>query len=42
VPSLVTGVIRTVKRRMIARRLGVLAAADRAAVERQLRASLAL
>jgi mRNA interferase MazF len=41
-PSVVTGVIRTIQRTMIARKLGVLAAVDFTAVERQLRASLAL
>jgi mRNA interferase MazF len=41
-PSVVTGILRTIERAMILRRLGSLAAVDLEAVERQLRASLAL
>ena len=41
-PSTVTGIIRTVKRSMIERKLGSLANADREAVDRELRRSLAL
>jgi len=41
-PSLVTGIIRTIKRKMIERRLGALARADLDAVDRELRRTLAL
>lgn len=41
-PSLVTGVIRTIRRSAIARRLGVLPPTDLRGVEGKLRASLAL
>lgn len=41
-PSLVTGIIRTIKQKMIERRLGALARADLDAVDRELRRSLAL
>lgn len=41
-PSVVTGILRTVERTMIRRRLGSLDRADLEAVERELRASLAL
>jgi mRNA interferase MazF len=41
-PSLVTGIVRTVKRSMIERRLGRLDAADLTAVGQALRRSLAL
>lgn len=41
-PSVVTGVIRTVKQNMISRRLGMIAAADLEAVTHKLRAVLAL
>ena len=41
-PSLVTGIIRTIKRKMIERRLGTLARADLDAVDGELRRSLAL
>ena len=39
-PSVVTGILRTVKRSMIGRRLGALAPSDLAAVEKNLRAAL--
>ncbi|HEY7060704.1 MAG TPA: type II toxin-antitoxin system PemK/MazF family toxin [Chloroflexota bacterium] len=42
VPSLVTVVLRTIKRPMIRRRLGALSAADLQAYDQQLRRSLAL
>lgn len=41
-PSVVTGILRTVKRDMIDGRLGMLGDADLTAVERNLRASLGL
>lgn len=41
-PSLATGIVRTIKRGMIERRLGSLTAADLAAVSRKLRDSLGL
>ena len=41
-PSLVTGVIRTVKPQMVRYRLGVLSGEEMAAVDRALRASLGL
>ena len=41
-PSVVTGVLRTIKRDMIEATLGVLRAADLLAVERNVRASLGL
>ena len=41
-PSTVTGIIRTVKRSMIERKLGSLANPDREAVDREFRRSLAL
>ena len=41
-PSLVTGIIRTIKRKMIDRRLGALARPDLDAVDRELRGSLPL
>ena len=41
-PSVVTGILRTVKREMIDGRLGVLREADLVAVERNLRVSLGL
>ena len=41
-PSVVTGLLRTVKRDMIDGSLGMLGEADLAAVERNLRVSLAL
>ena len=41
-PSVVTGILRTIKASLIERRLGSLAPADRDAVDRQLRRSLAL
>lgn len=41
-PSLVTGILRTIKRAMIERRLGSLPAPELLAVDRQLRRSLAL
>jgi mRNA-degrading endonuclease toxin of MazEF toxin-antitoxin module len=41
-PSVVTGIIRTIKRDMIVRKMGVLGAADLDAVEIKLRESLAL
>ena len=41
-PSTVTGILRTVERRIIERKLGSLANADREAVDRELRRSLAL
>lgn len=41
-PSTVTGIIRTIKQEMIIKKLGELPAADLSAVEKQLRASLAL
>lgn len=41
-PSLVTGILRTIKRAMIERRLGSLPAAELSAVDRQLRRSLAI
>ena len=41
-PSTVTGIIRTIKRDMIIRKIGTLPAADLANVESQLRVSLAL
>ena len=41
-PSVVTGILRTVKRDMIDDALGMLGQADLAAVERNLRASLGL
>ena len=41
-PSVVTGIIRTIKRDMIENTLGVLHASDLLAVERDVRASLGL
>jgi len=41
-PSLVTGIVRTVKQTMIDRKLGSLAKADLQAVERELRRALGL
>ncbi len=41
-PSVVTGIIRTVERAMIRRRLGALTAGDLGSVERGLRESLVL
>ncbi|MGH3184859.1 MAG: type II toxin-antitoxin system PemK/MazF family toxin [Streptosporangiaceae bacterium] len=41
-PSVVTGVVRTIKREMILRRLGALSPLEMHAVERRLRLSLAL
>jgi len=41
-PSLVTGIVRTVKQRMIERKLGSLTTADIQAVERELRGALDL
>lgn len=41
-PSVVTGILRTVDRTMVRRRLGSLAKADREAADKQLRASLGL
>ncbi len=41
-PSLVTGIVRTVKQTMIERKLGSLTTADMQAVERQLRRALDL
>lgn len=41
-PSTVTGIIRTIKQEMIVKKLGELSSADFAAVEDQLRLSLAL
>ncbi len=41
-PSLATGIVRTIKRRMIERRLGSLTTPDLAAVGRKLRHSLGL
>jgi mRNA interferase MazF len=41
-PSLVTGILRTVKQGMVERRLGALPKADLQAVERELRRSLGL
>ena len=41
-PSLVTGILRTIKRAMTDRRLGTLPRAELEGVERQLRRSLAL
>lgn len=41
-PSLVTGILRTVKQSMIARRLGLLAPLDLASVEKNLRQALGL
>jgi mRNA interferase MazF len=41
-PSLVTGIIRTIKRSMIDRRLGTLAKSDLEGVERELRRCLGL
>ena len=41
-PSLVTGILRTIRRAMIERRLGALPAKDLAAVDQELRRSLAL
>ncbi len=41
-PSVVTGVIRTVKSSMITKRLGRLASADLAAVEQRLKQALGL
>ncbi len=41
-PSLVTGILRTVKQTMIERKLGSLTTADMQAVERQLRRALGL
>jgi mRNA-degrading endonuclease toxin of MazEF toxin-antitoxin module len=41
-PSVVTGILRTVERTMIRRRLGSLSQADLGRVERQLRVSLGL
>lgn len=40
-PSLVTGILRTITQGMIERRLGVMSAPDMAAVDRELRRSLA-
>lgn len=42
VPSVVTGIIRTIKQDMVIRRIGTLAAADLEAVEQKLRGNLAL
>lgn len=41
-PSVATGILRTIKRAMIGRKLGSLARADLEAVDRQLRRSLGL
>jgi hypothetical protein len=41
-PSLVTGILRTIKGNMVERRLGSLAASDLRVVDRELRRSLAL
>ena len=41
-PSLATGIVRTITRRMVERTLGSLSAADLAAVDRKLRRSLDL
>ena len=41
-PSVVTGVIRTIERSMIRRRLGALSSTDLASVEKELRSSLGL
>jgi mRNA interferase MazF len=41
-PSLVTGILRTIKGGMVERRLGALAASDLRVVDRELRRSLAL
>lgn len=41
-PSVVTGILRTIERSMVRRRLGSLAKSDLGAVDRELRTSLAL
>ncbi len=41
-PSLVTGILRTIRRTMIARRIGSLPKTDLAAIDRQLRRTLGL
>lgn len=41
-PSVVTGIVRTIKRTMIDRKLGSMAKADREAIDRALRWSLGL
>lgn len=41
-PSLVTGIVRTIKRTMIARKLGAMPQADMEAIDRELRRSLGL
>lgn len=41
-PSVVTGILRTIERTMVRRRLGSLAKADREAADQELRASLGL